>query len=256
MRFDGSTAFLLGGSLNTAHVTWSAWIKPRVTPSGTGGICGMTDAGGANDKTLHIVSGGTLYFNAYDGSDHNCSSTGICPPNVWTHAVATADGTNLRLFRNGVQEGSVACGNTYTSYSGANIRVGGALRSGGASGFFYFDGEIERLALWTEALTPAQVAMLYAGAPEPLLQPGALFGLWPMLNGSGTVPNYWPAFNTSGISSFSGTKNLDVNTGPTWFGSGDDQVVWKDPNYASIRPSQLTTPSFKGGFAQTSWVAN
>jgi N,N-dimethylformamidase beta subunit-like, C-terminal/Concanavalin A-like lectin/glucanases superfamily/Bacterial Ig domain len=91
--------------------------------------------------------------------------------NAWTHLASTYDGSNLRLYVNGTQVGSIA--------ATGNIEVStGVLRIGGnAIWGEYFSGLIDEVRVYNRALTQAQIQSdmnTPVGSPERLMaEPGA-----------------------------------------------------------------------------------
>ncbi len=212
---DGSAAYYLGGLLNTAQVTWSVWVKPSALPAAFGGIVGFQDSTGAHDKTLHLNSAGQVVWFCYDGTNKTVTSATTLPLGRWSHVAATADGTNMRLFINGRADGSAACGNTFTTYAGDTLRVGGGLREAGSTTSRYLNGAVAAVGLWAKALTGAQVAAVAAGAPPFESLPGEMVAFWRFLYAPTSEPDEWglPA-GTSGT--FSGATYQTRQAGSTW----------------------------------------
>jgi len=83
---------------------------------------------------------------------------------VWTHVVGTFDGAATTLYVNGVRVGSAA--GLFSPNLSAPLRIGaGATES--QAGAFYFEGGIDEVAVYGQALSAAQVAHHYHLAKNP-----------------------------------------------------------------------------------------
>jgi hypothetical protein len=99
--------------------------------------------------------------------------TGITPTlNDWTHYAYVYDGTNIRVYADGVEQYTVNAGAADATYSGYT----GALQIGGAPGFTAsrnWNGQLDDVAIFNQALSPIDIAAIMAGdftafgVPEP-----------------------------------------------------------------------------------------
>ena len=108
---------------------------------------------------------GRLTFVLNDGSVSVKSTMNSWPANQWYHAVATYDGASLKLYVNSVLEGTTATSlipNTNTF----PLQIGGNTEQ-----LLWFPGSIDEVRFYACALTPQQVADLYAVPPSPANQP-------------------------------------------------------------------------------------
>ena len=85
------------------------------------------------------------------------------PTGGWQHVGLVAEGTTLRLYRNGAE---VAVS---TNYSGTLVipvspalGIGATLDDTGAASSGYWQGKIDDVGVWTQALTSAQMAAIYS----------------------------------------------------------------------------------------------
>ena len=80
---------------------------------------------------------------------------------LWTHIVATYDGTTLKYYVNGVLKAS-ATGSGHTSWASQNFLVAKSTdSSSGSSVSYYFDGKFDELAIYNNALSAAEVLENY-----------------------------------------------------------------------------------------------
>ncbi len=164
LRFDGIDDYIVTkNTVNIPKTTISAWIKINSIPSSNILITGFMNGINASsyDKDLYIDTSGKLRFYVYDGSGKTTSlPSNPIPFNTWVHVVGTADGSNAYAYVNGVQVGSVAAGNTYTSYTVPNIFIQGQTNSVGTSGG-YGPISIDDVRVYSKALSSGEIGKLY-----------------------------------------------------------------------------------------------
>jgi hypothetical protein len=80
--------------------------------------------------------------------------------NTWVHVMGVADGTNAYTYVNGIQVGSVAAGNTHTSYTLPNIFIQGKSNLVSASGG-YGNISIDDVRVYSRALSTGELTRLY-----------------------------------------------------------------------------------------------
>ena len=100
---------------------------------------------------LYIDLNGRLVL--YDATAVNT----VLTPNVWTHVVATSDGTNVRYYINGVPDGVVAHGAWSTTPSQVKI---GQDPAGTTQNFL---GLIDEVRIYNRALTQEEITAAYNG---------------------------------------------------------------------------------------------
>jgi len=93
---------------------------------------------------------------------------------VWTHLVGTYDGTTKRMYVDGELAASAAI--NYLPNTTSPLRIGAGATEG--AGAYWFNGDIDEVAIYDTALSPEQVAHHYhAGVPEPCTMALLLGGL-------------------------------------------------------------------------------
>ena len=95
-----------------------------------------------NDKIV-------LYMNSVS----SVTSSSTIPVGVWTHLAGTYDGTNLKVYINGVLEGTTAYTGNFIATTN-EIKIGGGL----SNNTEYFPGDIADVRLWTVAKTQSEIA--------------------------------------------------------------------------------------------------
>jgi hypothetical protein len=181
-----------GAYLLVPHVSPQTTIKPPFTveawcyPTSGGGnggygiIVGQGGGSALNSGPNYagfdlIWSGTTNSFSlaVYNGNgtaNNEYKTTSIYPEGQWYHVVGTYDGTNQALYINGQPPAGYQSGtNIYTNMAPDNFSplCIGAGRWAGNGGADLFGGALDEVAIYTNVLTPAQVASHYAAATTP-----------------------------------------------------------------------------------------
>jgi uncharacterized repeat protein (TIGR03803 family) len=168
------TAFSFGGTndyvsvpsapaLNpTNAITIEAWVYANGTPAVASGIAGNWDDLTGNNRTyLFWLYGGRLgFYISHDGTGYTsvADSTPL-PTNSWVHVAATYDGTNMVIYRNGVQVGLTV----YPGIIATNSRPFFIGRTdGGGVSSEYWNGLIDELSLYNRALSSNEIAAIYS----------------------------------------------------------------------------------------------
>ena len=139
----------------SSAVTIEAWIRPAALTGGNGvyTVAEKSSAyvlrveGGSGDAVFRVTIGGTAY---------ELRSPGAVAVNRIDHLVATYDGANQRLYRNGLPIARRAQTGTIAN-STAVLAIGSASVGGS-----HFNGVIDDVSLYSSALTSAQVREHYA----------------------------------------------------------------------------------------------
>jgi hypothetical protein len=101
-------------------------------------------------QTLHFRSGGTWYRTPILQS---------LSANTWYHIVGTYDGTDLKVYVNGIEDNSTSA-SVIPENNTNNVHIGSTTA---ASSFF--DGKIDDVRIYNRALTATDVTSLYEHAP-------------------------------------------------------------------------------------------
>ncbi len=165
--FDGNNDYLDiadNASLRPTRITIEAWVKPSLVDSanhvivnkqrGTSGPVGAT-------YVLSLTSSNKFEFASYDTDWRKATGTTTPIVNQWYHVVGTYDGTNLRVYVNGVQEGSGAL--AAFNYLGTRpVKIGaseGATIDFGT--FEYFVGTIDEIRISNVARSAEEIMEAY-----------------------------------------------------------------------------------------------
>jgi len=169
-KFGGALS-LNGGSqslYDTSSPAWlpvgnssysqSVWFRPNAV-AGSGGLVGWGNYGAGrqtNALRMYENSGGFRHY--WWGADLDCTGA-QCPlsAGTWYHVASTWDGTTRKLYLNGVLKRSDTPG--ANNATAANFHIGKTCCSE------YFNGLIDDVAIYSRALTQAEVTYLADGTP-------------------------------------------------------------------------------------------
>jgi hypothetical protein len=171
VSFDGSGDYVHtpeSAYSNTGSFTVEAWVYTTVTDTGTERRQHIIAQQKDNDASrsnfnLHIVYATQIVFVVFsaagDKSADVSSNTGLSP-NTWTHIAGSFDGSNLRLFVNGVLKDTTASTNAPRDTT-QPVAVGArTTNDAGTAGTEFFQGYISnarltKSAVYTSAFTPS-----------------------------------------------------------------------------------------------------
>ncbi|PWB67958.1 hypothetical protein C3F09_12555, partial [candidate division GN15 bacterium] len=214
LNFDGSNDWVNCGTSAAADITGpitlEAWVRSDV--AATQSIVKKNGTSSGYELSLsNNVSGGLPqnYFFRLNGSDtYRVNSTSYYPVDgTWTHVAATYDGSVMKLYVNGVQEGGDVAGPPSIVTNTSNLVIGtDALTPGTGKNF---DGGIDEVRVWNVARTAQQILDSYN---QQIASGTGLVGRWGMAEGTGTS-----TANSIG-GGLNGTlmEGAAVGNGPAW----------------------------------------
>jgi len=161
-------------SLST-EITITAWVNP--VGSNWGGILAKSpsDGGGANhsgnyELRLQNNAGQNFQwlYEAGPGVNSTITLAGGVGPAIgqWSHIALTHDSAgNFSLYINGVQTSTAVAGTAFGQLTNSNPLYLGSR----ADLFTTFNGHLDEISIWDEALSPQQIADIHANGviPEP-----------------------------------------------------------------------------------------
>jgi signal peptidase I len=171
VTLNGSTGYVYSNA--TAQPTATAgpntftvaiWFKTTTTRGGRliGFGLSRTGASSQYDRHLYLTDAGKLVFGVYPGGFQSLTSTASYNDGGWHQAVGQVGPAGMKLFVDGDEIAANAAVTTAESYSGW-WRVGydnlGGWPNAPTSPFFA--GTVDDAAVWTKALTAAQVLAAY-----------------------------------------------------------------------------------------------
>jgi hypothetical protein len=162
LSFDGVDDFVDAGNdpmLSPSNaITLSAWVNLKST-SGTYMIVSKYNV---SAQYFLRVNSGRVRFNVNTGGvlSGPPDSTVVLAPNTWYHITATYDGSQAKVYINGVQNTAVAKTGTMVN-NGVHVNIG---RQGKG---MYWKGLLDEVRVYNRALTATEVQTLYANPAQP-----------------------------------------------------------------------------------------
>lgn len=161
INFDGTDDYYtVTDATHPTECSAAAWVCIDTLRAQT--LVYRSDGGalpsGAFSHAIKITNAWVFNAYIYDGATKVVIGTTSLSADTWYHVAFTAKNSgNMRLYVNGVEEGSAAAIGTMWA-GGTRYIVAGA----NASTANYFDGKIEGLCWWNKELTATEVAALAA----------------------------------------------------------------------------------------------
>ncbi|MBT4254021.1 MAG: T9SS type A sorting domain-containing protein [Candidatus Marinimicrobia bacterium] len=208
LEFAGDNDYVTIGSFSLNEftgLTIEAWVyahtfNPYDPDFNISNVAGHDDASGllrigdsylANDRPQFVITTTSGIVK--------CDATTQISPNTWYHIAGTYDGSNLRIYVNGVLEDTDA--NTGTVVAPTSI-----INLGGSTSDRYFDGMMDEVRIWNDARSEAEIrANMY------LQLAGTETGLSAYYNSNATTGS---SLADNSTNSFTGT--LTNMTGGEW----------------------------------------
>jgi Concanavalin A-like lectin/glucanases superfamily/Immunoglobulin I-set domain len=171
LRFNGANQYVQVPSAENLRLTnnfsLSFWFNPSVPLSAASGRKDLVKKFGSYWVILNYPgSDGRLAFVLNNGVPLAKSATTSWHPNQWYHAAATYDGAALRLYVNGMLEGTAAASGL-VSTNESPVQFGGNTEQG-----YWFPGGLDEARFYRCALTDGEVRALFLGAGTTNSPPG------------------------------------------------------------------------------------
>lgn len=160
--FNGTSSEITASNsaqLNSPYTTVSFWVKPNSLP--VSGEAFLLSFGGWQERfKISVPSHGKVVWttnNSSGISDMDAGGGNELVAGKWTHVVAVHNGTNDKIFINGVLANSKAVAGTLNSTTKV-LGIGYNAVDGGN----WFDGVLDEVQIVNVALSDLQVAAAYA----------------------------------------------------------------------------------------------
>jgi len=231
LDFSGITANLKTNTIpaQTNTVTLSVWVKRTGATGTSAGVFGVRNSGGPMGTfgvcwdLAFLTTTNKIEFRIADTTYRTVAQNTAMPDNTWTHVVGVADGTNIKLYINGVLQTDT---DTYSSNlltPSTNIR----FAAQGPSGSNPFNGQLSNCARWNVGLTQAEVTEIYnQGVPSNLntFSGNAPIGWWQLGSNSSFEGNDWTCLDEIGTdnadSGATAMSNDDIVNGVGYSANG------------------------------------
>ncbi|MDP6634998.1 MAG: right-handed parallel beta-helix repeat-containing protein [Phycisphaerae bacterium] len=147
-------------ALNPAQITVEAWVNPTADISNYAGILSKTTGTSWDDGfgLMHYSGQNVRFFVNHFNTNY---VTTQLIPGVWTHLVGTYDGSEIRLYANGVLVDSMDFSDPI-NHSSADLAIG----SDTAGDTYNWKGQLDEAALYGAALEADDVLAHYNLGPN------------------------------------------------------------------------------------------
>lgn len=166
---------------NALPVTMACWFHPA-TASVAAGLIDIHNSASVNTRNqsfLSLGSGNNVVATSGNNVGNVASATSATAFNgagAWHHACAVfASSSSRAAYLDGAGKGTNATGISPTGVNSTEVG-----RCGGTVPVQYFDGLLAEAAVWTAALTDAEVLQLSQGVSPAQIRPQSLAAYWPL----------------------------------------------------------------------------
>ena len=166
LQFNGSTDYVDMGKSSaytpSSALTVSEWVNWGAFTSSNGGYATVSNSGSASNGFAIYQNTSAPYNKLLSfvytsvGGLHSVTGSTQLSTATWYHVALTYDGSNVRLYVNGVQDGSTAATGTITA-STADLLFGSQYTSAGGK----FTGTLDDVRIYNRALTSSEILDQY-----------------------------------------------------------------------------------------------
>jgi hypothetical protein len=243
LRFDGANDYVMAGSAAALKIagdlTYAAWIFVGAGAGQRVVVSNFVFNGAASSGTaLRVNAGGTLQFYTGHAAGFSSATTAAAVPvGIWTHVAVVKSGTNVSFF-----------------FSGAHVQTSGAITQQAVAagdfvigqdgaGALYWNGMLADVRVYAAALTPGEIASIYADTAPPN---AALRAHWPIDEGYGASVE-----DCSG-----GDNTATLVSSPLWIAGEMEVTFTAGPQTGTVTGSLTGRPrviarSLRDGAAQS-----
>jgi len=169
-------------NLTGDEVSLSVWFK-KASGGGAKIFSKWADAGGQFSYLLQLTGSASL-FAIFNGGTQIANGSTSFNVGQWYHLVGCYDGSTMRLYVDGVEDGSKSQTGNINS-STAPVRLGAG--SGGSGTEDPFDGDLGHAIIWDRCLNPSEIESLANGINPLQMDRDNLIEYWPC-NGRSPEP--------------------------------------------------------------------
>ncbi|PLW80160.1 hypothetical protein C0585_03980, partial [Candidatus Woesearchaeota archaeon] len=161
ISFDGDNDYINITPMSISNnFTLSCWVKGAVNPSNQSDwakfISGHKHSNLKHNTFLQLGADGEFQAGFHDGTNYQVISTNItATKNIWFHILGTYDGTDLKIYVDGIMSNSTSPSVSVDSFD--EMMVG----SGYVLGTYFFNGSIDEVVIWNRSLSADEIMDLY-----------------------------------------------------------------------------------------------
>lgn len=154
LNFDGTDDGVdMGNPANfniTANITLEAWVYSTNTTGDQKIITKFGDVALDNAYALQTVNGEPQFYLDLGAGWQVCGAGTTLSANTWYHIAGTYDGTNMKIYVNGVERNSIA-------QTGAIDVSASTFKIGTWAGGNFWTGQLDEVRVWNTARTANEV---------------------------------------------------------------------------------------------------
>ena len=160
------------------QITVAAWVRIASKTAEKKIIAKWSDSAGAFSYLLSVEGAGDdkAQFAVNTGSNGVAIGSTALAIGTWHHLVGTYDGMTVRVYVDGVEDGTASLTGNISSTT-APVRIG---MGSGASIEQPFDGDIGHVEIWNVALSIFEIPSLAVGISPFRIRQDNLVAYWPM----------------------------------------------------------------------------
>ena len=155
--------------MNSNEITLSAWVYPRSKPGNFANrpltVFGRWEINVANEVfRFKVTEDNKIYFQA--GSES--FKSGQINYDTWSHiAITVGSNGTVKSYLNGSYVDETNFSTPLNVNSQSNLTIGSLASSNGT--WYLFDGKLDELGYWNKVLTSQEIANLFSGSADILL---------------------------------------------------------------------------------------
>jgi hypothetical protein len=153
--FDGVDDFMTMEGTSSGSFTVSMRIKPNVIKAMDISKMNEFPLSGTYDRTFQLLADGRVMAGINDGSSRTITSSSALTANEWTPIAMTGDGTNLKIYVNGLLEKTISTGTAITSYISPELVLGQQTITSS-----FFSGQISNVKVYDRALDASEIGSI------------------------------------------------------------------------------------------------
>ena len=145
----------------TNEITVSFWINYTDNNQNPSGGHPVLVKRNSNTIDFDVSLGTNNNFSSHLGSAGSFGDTTYLPFNTWHHLALVYDGYNYKLFIDGVLSSHYTSSGTLSN-NWSDLFIGRYIYYGGSTHYFYLNGKLDDVAIWSRALSDDEINTLYS----------------------------------------------------------------------------------------------
>lgn len=144
----------------TQNITLATWVKPFDTEGQIAGMGSYDDAGTSKNYSLDLSSGKLrFYANTGETTDEFVETEETYSDGNWHYVVGTYDGTNIKLYVDGVLQNATSASGSISYYSESRFTIG--ARRYGSNPDRYLKGVVDSVSVYERVFSEQEIISSY-----------------------------------------------------------------------------------------------